>query len=168
MVGNSSHPPAHELIFLKVGSLDDVKTNNSDTGAARSMALDHLGIIASRLRSTCLKFGSRSSTEGSENRILRPMEEVFIHLLLGLRSLLINWKIYSNLNVSELDARVSAHREIFSFLCKHTAEDQSYDASSPLFSCSITNFFPECPGTHWSDLGARARFCFETMPRSHN
>lgn len=59
------------------------------------------------------------------------MEEVFIHLLLG-RRLLINWKIYSNLNIPELDARVSAHREIFSFLCKHTSEDQSYDASSLL------------------------------------
>lgn len=79
MVGYSFHPLDLELILLKVGSLDDVKTNHSDTGAARSMALDHLGVIASRLRSTSLKFTSRSSTEGSENRSLKSMEEVLVH-----------------------------------------------------------------------------------------
>ena len=50
------------------------------------------------------------------------------------RILLIIGKIYSNLSVSELDARVSAHQDIFSFLCKHSAEDQSYDVGAPLFS----------------------------------
>lgn len=79
MVGCSSHPPEFGLIPLKVGSLDDVKTNHSDTGAARSMALDHLGIIASRLRSTSLKFNSKPPTEGGENKALRPMEEVFVY-----------------------------------------------------------------------------------------
>lgn len=43
-------------------------------------------------------------------------------------------KIYSNLSVSELDARVSVHRDIFSFLCKNSAEDQSYDVSPLPFS----------------------------------
>ena len=66
------------LIFLEVGSLDDVKTNQSDTGAARSMALDHLGVIASRLRSTSLKFNSKSSTEENGTKVLKPMEEVCI------------------------------------------------------------------------------------------
>lgn len=84
MVGCLSHPPEFELILLKVGSLDDVKTNHNDTGAARSMALDHLGIIASRLKSTSLKFSPKSLAEGNENRILKPVEEVFIHFLLVL------------------------------------------------------------------------------------
>jgi cohesin loading factor subunit SCC2 len=78
--GPSPRLPGFVLISLKVGSLDDVKTNQSDTGAARSMALDHLGVIASRLRSTSLKFGSRSSTESSENRILKSIDEVLCSL----------------------------------------------------------------------------------------
>lgn len=74
--------PELAFILLKVGSLDDVKTNQSDTGAARSMALDHLGVIASRLRSVSLKFGSRSSTEGNGPVTLKPMEEVSVDFLL--------------------------------------------------------------------------------------
>ena len=45
------------------------------------MALDHLGVIASRLRSISLKFGSRSSTEGNGTVTLKPMEEVGVHFL---------------------------------------------------------------------------------------
>ena len=68
--------PGCVFILLKVGSLDDVKTSQSDTGAARSMALDHLGVIASRLRSISLKFSSRSSAEGNGTTTLKSMEEV--------------------------------------------------------------------------------------------
>ena len=57
-----------------------MKTNQSDTGAARSMALDHLGVIASRLRSISLKFSSKSSAEGNETATLKPIEEVCGHL----------------------------------------------------------------------------------------
>ena len=49
-------------------------------------------------------------------------------------SLLTAGKIYSNMDISELDARVSAHQDVFSFLCKHSTEDRSYDVSAPLFS----------------------------------
>lgn len=71
--------PELPLTLPEVGSLDDVKTNQGDTGAARSMALDHLGVIASRLRSTSLKFSSKSSTEDNGTRVLKPTEEVCIH-----------------------------------------------------------------------------------------
>jgi len=83
MVGCFRCSPGLALILPEVGSLDDVKTNQSDTGAARSMALDHLGVIASRLRSTSLKFGSGSSTEGNGTRALKPMEEVCTRFSLG-------------------------------------------------------------------------------------
>jgi cohesin loading factor subunit SCC2 len=37
--------------------LDDVKTNSqTDSNAAKTMALDHLGVIAARIRSSMLKF----------------------------------------------------------------------------------------------------------------
>ena len=76
--------PGLAFILLEVGSLDDVKTNQSDTGAARSMALDHLGVIASRLRSTSLKSSSGPPTEGNGTRVLKPMEEVCVEFSLGL------------------------------------------------------------------------------------
>ena len=59
-----------------------MKTSQSDTGAARSMALDHLGVIASRLRSISLKFSSRSSADDDGTMILKPMEEVCVRFLL--------------------------------------------------------------------------------------
>lgn len=104
------------------------------------MALDHLGVVASRLRSISLKFSSRSLAERSEERVLKSMEEVSHPFSFG-RNLLIASKIYSNLNVSELDMRVSAHQELFSFLCKHSAEDQSYDVNTTLPPYSLTNLF---------------------------
>lgn len=70
------------LSSCQVGSLDDVNTNQSDTGAARSMALDHLGVIASRLRSISLKFNPKSSTEDDRATALKSIEEVCNPLLL--------------------------------------------------------------------------------------
>ena len=50
--------------------MDDVKTSNAnDNNGAKTMALDHLGPIAARLRSTALKFA-----EG--NTKLLPVDEV--------------------------------------------------------------------------------------------
>ena len=46
----------------QVASMDDVKTTNAnENNAAKTMALDHLGLIASRLRSTALKFADGDS-----------------------------------------------------------------------------------------------------------
>jgi len=70
------------------------------------------------------------------------------------------------MDISELGARVSAHQDIFSFLCKHSVEDQSYDVSAPVF-VNLSNHSPECPRTHWGNLGARARFRIEAVSSGH-
>jgi cohesin loading factor subunit SCC2 len=49
-----------------------VKTSQTDTNAARSIALDHLGVIAARIRSCMLKF----KIGGDNSEAIRPMDEV--------------------------------------------------------------------------------------------
>lgn len=58
-------------------SLDDVKTVQNDSNAAKTIALDHLGVIAARLRTSTLKFRPNSVSEEEEPvESLRPLEEV--------------------------------------------------------------------------------------------
>ena len=59
--------------FTKVSSLDDIKTSTqSENNAAKTMALDHLGIIAARLRPSSMRT-SRSNVH------LTSVDEVGIH-----------------------------------------------------------------------------------------
>lgn len=58
----------------QVTSLDDVKTaNQSDNNALKSIALDHLGVIAARIRSTALKM---DSSDRKHLKGLRSLDEV--------------------------------------------------------------------------------------------
>lgn len=60
----------------QVSSLDDVKlSSQTDNNAARTIALDHLGIIAARIRSSVLKV-QRDETSSQKFRALKPMDEV--------------------------------------------------------------------------------------------
>ena len=59
---------------MQVSSLDDVKSSNqTDNNAAKTMALDHLGVIAARIRSSMLrtKLGDSDGFVG-----LKPLDEV--------------------------------------------------------------------------------------------
>lgn len=57
----------------QVSSLDDVKTSNqTDNNAAKTIALDHLGVIAARIRSSTLKI-QRGIDDA---RSLKPLDEV--------------------------------------------------------------------------------------------
>lgn len=61
-------------VFMQVSSLDDVKSSNqTDNNAAKTMALDHLGVIAARIRSSMLrtKLGDSDGFVG-----LKPLDEV--------------------------------------------------------------------------------------------
>jgi hypothetical protein len=61
----------------QVSSLDDVKTIQNDSNAAKTIALDHLGVIAARLRTSTLKFKPNSAIEGQgDGGFLKPLEEV--------------------------------------------------------------------------------------------
>ncbi len=57
---------------VKVSSLDDIKsTSQGDNNAMKTLALDHLGVIAAHLRTSTLKF-KRDSNEF----VLAPLDEV--------------------------------------------------------------------------------------------
>lgn len=63
------------LYFGQVSSLDDVKSSSqADNNAAKTIALDHLGVIAARIRSSMLK-----AKEGADSDAfvgLKPLDEV--------------------------------------------------------------------------------------------
>ncbi|KAL4249287.1 Sister chromatid cohesion protein [Abortiporus biennis] len=85
-----------------IGSLKDAGNSaQNDNNAAKTMALDHLGVIAARLRTTHLKF------QGNPNR-LRSMEQV---------SNSHDIKFFNRLSV--------AHEDVLSHLSKKSAEDQA-------------------------------------------
>ncbi|KAG6336273.1 hypothetical protein ID866_2827 [Astraeus odoratus] len=79
--------PAASLILsvickFMVTSLDDVKTNiQTDTSAAKTIALDHLGVIAARLRTSALKVRQR----GGEHYVM-PLDEVLFDPLMSFAS----------------------------------------------------------------------------------
>ena len=63
-------------IFEQLSSLDDVKSSaQNDNNAFRSLALDHLGIIAGCLRTKVLKLGGVTNTD---NENLKALDEVSI------------------------------------------------------------------------------------------
>ena len=56
----------------KVSSLDDVRTSQVDSNAAKSIALDHLGVIAARIRSSILNVQS----DADKYQAVKPLDEV--------------------------------------------------------------------------------------------
>ncbi len=69
-------PNSHGVFVDKVSSLDDVKTNSqTDSNAAKQMALDHLGVIAAKIRTSVLKF-QRDAGHSKAKKSLRPLDEV--------------------------------------------------------------------------------------------
>ena len=66
--------------LLQVSSLDDVKTNSqTDSNAAKTIALDHLGVIAARIRTSILKV-QQEIRETASRKALKPLDEVIIVL----------------------------------------------------------------------------------------
>lgn len=62
-----------DTCVIQVASLDDVKTNSqTDTNAAKTMALDHLGVIAARIRTSIMKV-QKSPPSG---KCIKPLDEV--------------------------------------------------------------------------------------------
>jgi len=67
------------ISFSQVSSLDDVKsTSQTDNNAAKTIALDHLGIIAARIRSSMLKVQQVDKESGSKSMAPKPLDEVHI------------------------------------------------------------------------------------------
>ncbi|TFY54137.1 hypothetical protein EVJ58_g9034 [Rhodofomes roseus] len=96
-----------------VTSLDDVKTaSQTDNQALKTLALDHLGIIAARLRAAGSQMHSSRSATAQR---LRPVDELL-----------------SNCSIKGLRALISAHRDLASYLCRKSGDDQSYESAREL------------------------------------
>ncbi|KAI0770449.1 hypothetical protein C8Q74DRAFT_1202231 [Fomes fomentarius] len=108
--------PAASLILslickFMVSSLDDIKsTSQNDNNAVKTLALDHLGVIAAHLRTSVLKF-KRDSGESA----LSPLDDIM-----------------SALDVDKLQQLVSAHQDLQNNLCKRSSEDQAFDSAREL------------------------------------
>ncbi|KAL6300065.1 hypothetical protein BKA93DRAFT_803226 [Sparassis latifolia] len=110
--------PAASLILsiickFMVSSLDDVKTSQTDNNAMKQMALDHLGVIAARLRSSMLKF--KQHVGASSHGSLPSLDELL-----------------STTDMEQLQKLMSAHQELSSNLCKRSSEDQAFDSAREL------------------------------------
>jgi hypothetical protein len=69
----------------QVSSLDDIKTSNqAENNAAKTIALDHLGVIAARIQSNILKF-KQSGVDGNRpsSASLKPLDDVSCTSLIG-------------------------------------------------------------------------------------
>jgi len=78
--GRSLPYNSYVFIALQVSSLDDVKTNSqTDSNAAKTIALDHLGVIAARIRTSILKV-QQEIRETASRKALKPLDEVTIVL----------------------------------------------------------------------------------------
>ncbi|TFK39055.1 hypothetical protein BDQ12DRAFT_682942 [Crucibulum laeve] len=101
-----------------VSSLDDVKSSSTtDNNAARTIALDHLGVIAARIRSSMLKI---HRDEGEMFKALKPLDE-----------------IVASVDIKELDKLLETHKDVASHLCKRSSEDQAYDSARELTAATL-------------------------------
>ncbi|KAH0832222.1 sister chromatid cohesion C-terminus-domain-containing protein [Lanmaoa asiatica] len=110
--------PAASLILtvickFMVASLDDVKTSvQIDSNAAKAIALDHLGVIAARLRSSAIKVRQRNGKNP-----LVPLDEIL-----------------STEDMKNFETLLTRHEAISSHLVKRSSDDQAYESARELTS----------------------------------
>lgn len=111
-----------------MASLEDFKLpTNNENNAGKATALDHLGLIAGRLRANNLKWSKNTEIGSSFDSALQPLEEVsmvFLFFLLNFSHFL---KVSPMADANELERLISVHQEIAAHLSKCSAEDQSYE-----------------------------------------
>ncbi|CCO30647.1 Protein rad9 AltName: Full=SCC2 homolog [Rhizoctonia solani AG-1 IB] len=116
--------PAANLLMsivckFMLSSLEDVKSS-ADT-AAKNMALDHLGEIATRLRETYLTMQSPFET------VVKPLEE-----------------IVANCDLKALDDLILAHSDVYAHLTKRSSDDQAYDSARELTAATWAQELASC------------------------
>jgi cohesin loading factor subunit SCC2 len=116
--------------------LDDVKTNNqADSNAAKTLALDHLGVIAARIRSSALKVEQAKDRDEFHAGALKSVDEARLFSPCDQTSSDPVHKLLTSANVKDLDALLAAHHDLRFHLCKRSSEDQAYEVSPPVFPC---------------------------------
>lgn len=125
--------PAAGLILsiaskFMVASLDDIKSNSqADSNAAKTMALDHLGVIAARIRTSVLKVQKANGENDSKFRDLKPLDEVV-----------------SSYNVKQFEKVMEAHKDVAAHLSKRSFEDPAYDSARELTAATLCQELAIC------------------------
>ncbi|TDL22099.1 hypothetical protein BD410DRAFT_770589 [Rickenella mellea] len=115
--------PAAALVLgiickFMITSLDDVKSvSQSDNNAFKAIGLDHLGVIAGRLRTAMMKYGRTDSERSSQSREepLKSIDEVIMSLC-----------------SRQFERLVATHQDVSLHLCKRSSEDQAFESAREL------------------------------------
>lgn len=112
--------PAASLVLsilckYMISSLDDVKSSNNDNNASKTLALDHLGVIAGRLRANLLKWGKLGEAGTVDSNSLKTIDEAMI-----------------TSDKHALEKLIIVHQEVSSHLSKRSSDDQAYDSAREL------------------------------------
>jgi cohesin loading factor subunit SCC2 len=106
--------------------LDDVKSSSqTDNNAAKTMALDHLGVIAARIRSSMLR---AKQGDGDGFVGLKPLDEVLSSSLSQFYALIFI-QVLSRASVKHLERLAAAHQDLATHLAKRSAQEQAYEVS---------------------------------------
>ncbi|KAG9101090.1 Sister chromatid cohesion protein 2 [Ceratobasidium sp. 370] len=116
--------PAANLLMgivckFMLSSLEDVKS--SSDSAAKNMALDHLGEIATRLRETHLTLQRPFETT------VKPLDE-----------------IVASCDLKALDDLITAHSDVYAHLSKRSSDDQAYDSARELTAAAWAQELATC------------------------
>ncbi|GJJ15616.1 hypothetical protein Clacol_009894 [Clathrus columnatus] len=98
-----------------ISSLSDKSTSNTDNNAAKTLALDHLGVIASRI--------IMSSKNSGKMDVTGPRE--------GLKGL---DEIVGKIDIARMKKLTAVHQDISNHLSKRASEDQACDSARELFA----------------------------------
>ncbi|KAL5501640.1 SCC2 [Sanghuangporus vaninii] len=114
--------PAASLVLsvackYMISSLDDVKSSSNDNNASKALALDHLGIIAARLRANALKW-SKADSDASTNAGVTAIK--------SLDDLVATW------DKEGLGKLINIHQDVSSHLSKRSAEDLALESAREL------------------------------------
>ena len=94
----------------------------NENNAAKTLALDHLGIIAARLRTSPRQGANNDSPE----TVLQSLDEVASEHYRDISALTI-YQITSKLDIQALESLMNAHQDVFFYLARRATEDQAYN-----------------------------------------
>jgi cohesin loading factor subunit SCC2 len=101
-------------------------SSQTENNAAKTMALDHLGVIAARIRSSMLKTKQCADTDGFVG--LKALDEV-LPPSLDPFYVLIFMKVLSRGSLQHFERLAAAHQDLATHLAKRSAQDQAYEVS---------------------------------------
>ncbi|KAF8889236.1 hypothetical protein CPB85DRAFT_1441418 [Mucidula mucida] len=118
--------PAASLLLsvaskFMVAALDDVKDSKdgqADNNAIKTIALDHLGVIAAKIRTSVLNVQSITH----KSKLLKPLDE-----------------IVGRVDTKEFEKLLTVYHEVSSHLAKRSTEDPAYDSAQELTAATFGN-----------------------------